>query len=104
MVDQCAAEIKRNTSKAVLSDGFLDVSQDQVLEITGWQKLTTKEFDLYDAVKRQVYHLLFFVCLSEYLCLTVLVDGKFLMKAAQTLRFCVVLRTAESSKIFGLLC
>ena len=52
MAEQCVAEIKRSTTKVVLSEDFLDISQEQLLELTSWENLTIKEFDLFQAVKK----------------------------------------------------
>ena len=52
VAEQCVAEIKRNTTRAVLAEGFLDMSHDQLLELTSWQKLTINEFGLFQAVKK----------------------------------------------------
>ena len=52
VADQCVTEIKRNTTKVVLTEGFLNMSQDQLLELTSWQNLTINEFDLFQAVKK----------------------------------------------------
>ena len=52
VAEQCVSEIKRNTAKVVLTEGFLNMSQDQLLELTSWQNLTIKEFDLFQAVKK----------------------------------------------------
>ena len=52
VAEQCVAEIKRSTTKAVLSEDFLNVSQEQLVELTSWQNLTIEEFDLFQAVKK----------------------------------------------------
>ena len=52
VIEQCAAEIKRNTAKAILTKDFLNMSQDQMLELTNWQNLTIDEFELFQAVKK----------------------------------------------------
>ena len=49
---QSIAEIKRNTAKAVLSESFLELPQDLLLELTSWSDLTIPEVDLYLAVKK----------------------------------------------------
>ena len=51
-MEQCVAEIRRNAAKAVLSEAFLDVLQDRLLELTSWEKLNINEFDLFHAVKK----------------------------------------------------
>ena len=52
VAEQCVAEIKRNTMAVVSTKGFLSMSQDQILELTSWQRLTINEFDLFQAVKK----------------------------------------------------
>ena len=52
VAEQCVAEIKRSTTKVVLSGDFLDISQEQLLALTSWENLTIKEFDLFQAVKK----------------------------------------------------
>ena len=49
---QCIAEIKRNTGKVVLSDGFLNLPEDLILELTSWNGLRVSEVDLYQAIKK----------------------------------------------------
>ena len=52
VIEQCGAEIKRNTAKAILTKDFLNMSQDQMLELTNWQNLTINEYELFQAVKK----------------------------------------------------
>ena len=52
VAEQCSGEIKRNTTKAVLTEDFLNLVQDEMLELTSWQNLTIDESDLFQAVKK----------------------------------------------------
>ena len=49
---QSIAEIKRNTAKVVSSEGFSELPQDMILELTNWNDLSINEFDLYLAIKK----------------------------------------------------
>ena len=48
---QSIAEMKR-TSKIVISEGFLELPKDMLVELTSWNDLTISEVDLYQAVKK----------------------------------------------------
>ena len=52
VAEQCVAEIKRSTTKVVLSEDFLNICQEQLLKLTSWQNLTMKEYDLFQAIKK----------------------------------------------------
>ena len=47
---QSIVEMKR-TSKLVISEGFLELPKDMIVELTSWNDLTISEVDLYQAVK-----------------------------------------------------
>ena len=52
VAEQCVAEIKRSTTKVVLSEDFLNICQEQLLKLTSWENLTMKEYDLFQAIKK----------------------------------------------------
>ena len=49
---QSTAEVKRNTAEVVSSEGFLELPENLIVELTSWDDLTISEFDLYQAVKK----------------------------------------------------
>ena len=49
---QCVAEIKRNTFNVVFSEGFLELTEDMIMELTSWNDLTIAEVNLYKGMKK----------------------------------------------------
>ena len=103
---QSIAETKRNGSRVVMSNDFLKLPEEMILELTSWDDFNISEVDLYQAVKKWENTFLSahqYFCLISSLVWINSVDGERIKKKLAG-RSNLTGQRAEFYSIFGLPC